>query len=54
MLITTAFTAGLVIWIVLWSIGVKPLDAFLVTLVVGLLGVGAKMLLDHVPGSRRT
>jgi hypothetical protein len=27
-----ALTAGLVAWIVLWSIGVKPFDSFLVTL----------------------
>ena len=29
-----ALTAGLVAWIVLWSVGVKPFDAFLVTLLI--------------------
>jgi hypothetical protein len=29
-----ALTVGLVAWIVLWSIGWKPVDAFLVTLLI--------------------
>jgi hypothetical protein len=34
MITIVAFTAGLVAWIVLWAIGVKPFDAFLVTLLI--------------------
>jgi hypothetical protein len=29
-----ALTVGLVAWILLWAIGVKPFDAFLVTLLI--------------------
>jgi predicted PurR-regulated permease PerM len=29
-----ALTVGLVAWIVLWAVGVKPFDAFLVTLLI--------------------
>jgi divalent metal cation (Fe/Co/Zn/Cd) transporter len=29
-----ALTVGLVAWIVLWAIGAKPFDAFLVTLLI--------------------
>jgi hypothetical protein len=45
-------TVGLVIWIVLWSLGVKSIDAFLITTVVALLGVTVRMLLPHFPGNR--
>ena len=34
MVTLVAFTVGLVAWIVLWAIGVKPFDAFLVTLLI--------------------
>jgi multisubunit Na+/H+ antiporter MnhE subunit len=32
MKILVAFTVGLVIWIVLWALGTKALDSFLITL----------------------
>jgi hypothetical protein len=32
MVTLVALTAGLVVWIVVWAIGVKPFDAFLLTL----------------------
>ena len=35
-----ATTAGLVVWIVLWAIGAKAIDAFLVTVVIVLVGAG--------------
>jgi hypothetical protein len=35
-----ALTVGLVAWIVLWSIGVKPFDSFLVTLLILLPAAG--------------
>lgn len=46
-LLTT--TAGLVVWIVLWSIGVKAIDGFLVTIVMVFLAVGAHILVRYVP-----
>ena len=42
--------AGLIIWIVLWALGSKGFDAFMVTTVVILLGATIKLLLPHVPG----
>ena len=51
-----AFTIGLVAWIVLWALGAKPFDAFLVTLVITLpaaawqvWGPGIKKMLGQTP-----
>jgi hypothetical protein len=51
-----ALTAGLVAWIVLWAIGVKPFDSFLVTLLILLpaaawqiFGPGIKKMLGQSP-----
>lgn len=46
-------TAGLVIWIVLWSIGVKSIDAFLIPVALVVLASGARILLPYLPGNRR-
>lgn len=43
-------TFGLVVWIVLWAIGFKAFDAFLVTLLVVTLGVMGRLLAPHLPG----
>jgi len=32
MQVLVAFTVGLVVWIVLWALGVKPFDSFLITI----------------------
>ena len=45
-----ATTAGLVIWIVLWSIGYSGLDSGLLALVVILLGASGRILLRYLPG----
>jgi len=45
-------TAGLVVWIVLWAVGVKSFDAFLLTLGMIILAVTARMILPSLPGSR--
>ena len=44
--------AGLVVWIVLWAIGVKGFDAFLVTIVMLLVAVAARIVLPCLPGNR--
>ncbi len=46
--------AGLVIWIVLWSIGVKSFDAFMLTMLIIILAAGTRMLLPHLPGNQRS
>jgi hypothetical protein len=43
-------TFGLVVWIVLWAIGQKAIDAFIITLVVILLGAAGRMLTPYLPG----
>jgi hypothetical protein len=45
--------AGLVIWIVLWAIGVKSFDAFLIPMVMVLLAGTARILLPFLPGRGR-
>jgi hypothetical protein len=46
-------TAGLVIWIVLWALGVKGFDAFMITALIAVIGATARILIPHLPGSRR-
>ena len=47
-----ATTIGLVAWIVLWAIGWKSIDAFLITAVIITLGATAKILTPYLPGRR--
>ena len=56
MMTLVAFTIGLVAWIVLWAVGAKPFDAFLVTLVILLpaatwqiFGPGIKKMFGATP-----
>jgi hypothetical protein len=46
------FVAGLVIWIVLWSLGAKSLDAIMLTLLMVLVAAGARILKPFLPGNR--
>src|SRR3954471_12708118 len=50
LLLTTI--AGLVIWIVLWAIGVKSFDAFLITFILVLLAATAKLATPYLPSGR--
>jgi hypothetical protein len=47
-------TAGFIVWIVLWSIGVKSIDAFMITIVVLLLAAGMRIVLPSLPGNQRS
>jgi O-antigen ligase len=51
LLLTTI--AGLVVWIVLWSIGVKSFDAFLITIAMILIAATAHVFAPHLPGKSR-
>jgi hypothetical protein len=42
--------AGLVVWIVLWAIGVKSFDAFLIPLGLILLAGTLRILVPYLPG----
>jgi hypothetical protein len=44
--------SGLVVWIVLWAIGVKSFDAFLITLVLLIIGSAAHFVWALLPGNR--
>jgi hypothetical protein len=47
-----AATAGLIVWIVLWAIHVKALDAFLLTLLIVVVAQTVRMVLPYLPGNR--
>jgi Mn2+/Fe2+ NRAMP family transporter len=42
--VLVALTVGLVFWIVAWALGVKAFDAFLVTVVLVVTAVAARMV----------
>jgi len=44
-----ATTAALIIWVVLWSIGVKAIDGFIVATVIITLAATGRMLKPHLP-----
>jgi hypothetical protein len=50
-LILTA-TAGLVVWIVLWALGSKGLDAFMLAAAIILVGATLRILSGYLPGRR--
>jgi hypothetical protein len=43
---------GLIVWIVLWSLGAKAIDSFLITVLVILVGATVRMLAPSLPGRR--
>jgi hypothetical protein len=50
--LVAASTFGLVIWLVMWALGVKAIDAFMITVVVVLVGATARILAPYLPGNR--
>jgi hypothetical protein len=45
--------AGLVVWVVLWAIGAKALDAFLITLLMLVVAAAVRLIVPYLPGNRR-
>jgi hypothetical protein len=43
-------TAGLVIWIVLWALGAKGFDSFMLATVIILVGATLKIVAGYLPG----
>ena len=43
---------GFVVWIVLWAINVKAFDAFMITVVIIVLGATVHILAPYLPGNR--
>lgn len=50
--LVVATTFGLVVWIVMWALGVKAFDAFLITVLVIVIGATTRILLPYLPGRR--
>lgn len=48
-----AAEVGLIFWIIAWSLGVKSIDAFLVTALIFLLTAAGRMIAANLPGRRR-
>jgi hypothetical protein len=46
-------TGGLVVWIVLWALGSKGFDAFMLSLAIILVGGSLRILAGYLPGRRR-
>jgi hypothetical protein len=51
LLLTTI--AGLVVWVVLWALGVKGFDAFMITVVMVVVAAAAHIVTPYLPGNRR-
>ena len=48
-----ATTFGLIIWIVLWAIGAKAFDAFMITVLIAIVAATIRMITPYLPGNRR-
>jgi hypothetical protein len=46
-------TGGLVVWIVLWALGSKGFDAFMLSTAIILVGGSLRILAGYLPGRRR-
>jgi hypothetical protein len=45
-------TVGLVIWIVMWALGIKAFDAFMITVLLVVLGATMRIIAPYLPGNR--
>jgi hypothetical protein len=45
-------TAGLIAWLVLWALGAKGFDAFMLAAAIILLGAALTILAGYLPGRR--
>jgi Mn2+/Fe2+ NRAMP family transporter len=48
--LVAAVTAAFSLWIILWSMGTKALDAFLITLVIVLVSATVRAIIPNLPG----
>ena len=47
-----ATTAGLVVWIVLWALGTKGFDSFMITALIVLVACTTRVVTKYLPGNR--
>ena len=45
-------TVGLVIWLVMWALGTKAIDAFMITVLLVLVGATMRIIAPYLPGNR--
>jgi hypothetical protein len=45
-------TAGLCLWIILWSLNVSGFDAIMIAVVMVLVAIGVRNLMPFLPGKR--
>lgn len=45
-------TAGLIVWIVLWALGAKGFDAFMLATLIVVVGATLKIVAGYLPGRR--
>ena len=50
--LVAATATGLIIWVILWAIGLKAFDAFLIVLLIVLLTAVGRSLTTYLPGRR--
>lgn len=50
LLLTTI--AGLIVWIVLWALEVKPFDAFMITIGMVVVAATLRIVAPYLPGNR--
>jgi hypothetical protein len=50
MALTIWTTFALTLWVVLWAIGVKSFDAFLLTILIIIIGATLQSLKKYLPG----
>jgi hypothetical protein len=50
MALVVATAAALVVWVVLWAVGQKALDASLVALAIVILTATARIVMRYLPG----
>jgi len=48
--LVVATTFGLVVWIVMWALGIKAFDGFWIVVGILIVAVVGRMLARHVPG----
>ncbi len=52
MALTLWTTAALVLWIVLWSLGAKAFDAFMIPVLLIIIGATLQVLKKYLPNKR--
>jgi hypothetical protein len=50
--LVVATTLGLCLWVVLWALGAKAFDAFLLTILIVMVSATARIFSPYLPGNR--